>query len=154
MIETTPETEKVVIVGLIYKSQDKKQAMEYLDELEFLANTAGAKVLKRFTQKMEVPNVSTFVGPGKLEEIGKYIKVVEADTVIFDDELTPTQLRNVERRLDCKILDRTNLILDIFNSSRKNTGCTGTISIPSSPPYAHVDPPRTSARGYWNARSR
>lgn len=114
MIETTPKTEKAVIVGLIYKSQDEKQAMEYLEELEFLADTAGAEVVKKFTQKLEVPNVSTFVGPGKLEEIGNYIKVVEADTVIFDDELSPTQLRNVERRLDCKVLDRTNLILDIF----------------------------------------
>ncbi len=114
MIETTPETERAVIVGIIYKGQDEKQAKEYLDELAFLADTAGAEVIKRFTQKLDIPNVSTFVGPGKLEEIGNYIKVTEADTVIFDDELTPTQLRNVERRLDCKVLDRTNLILDIF----------------------------------------
>ncbi|MGC9355373.1 MAG: GTPase HflX, partial [Mariniphaga sp.] len=114
MIETAPQTEKAVLVGLIYNSQDEKQAMEYLDELEFLADTAGAQVLKKFTQKLDVPNVSTFVGPGKLEEIGNYIKVMEADTVIFDDELTPTQLRNIERRLECKVLDRTNLILDIF----------------------------------------
>jgi GTP-binding protein HflX len=114
MIETTPETEKAVIVGLIYKDQDEKQATEYLDELEFLADTAGAEVVKRFTQKLEMPNVATFVGPGKLEEIDNYIKVVEADTIIFDDELTPTQLRNVERKLSCKVLDRTNLILDIF----------------------------------------
>jgi GTP-binding protein HflX len=114
MIETTPKIEKAVIVGLIYKDQDERQAREYLEELEFLADTAGAEVVKKFTQKLEVPNVSTFVGPGKLEEIGNYIKVVEADTVIFDDELTPTQLRNVERRLNCKVLDRTNLILDIF----------------------------------------
>jgi GTPase len=114
MIETTPPTEKAVIVGLIYKSQEGKQAMEYLDELEFLADTAGAQVLKKFTQKLEVPNVSTFVGPGKLEEIGIYITEMEVDTVIFDDELTPTQLRNIERKLECKVLDRTNLILDIF----------------------------------------
>jgi GTPase len=114
MIETAPQTEKAVLVGLIYNSQDEKQAMEYLDELEFLADTAGAQVLKKFTQKLDVPNVSTFVGPGKLEEIGNYMKVMEADTVIFDDELTPTQLRNIERRLECKVLDRTNLILDIF----------------------------------------
>ena len=114
MIETAPQTEKAVIVGLIYKDQDERQAMEYLDELEFLADTAGAEVLKKFTQKLDVPNTTTFVGPGKLEEIGNYIKVMEADTVIFDDELTPTQLRNIERRLECKVLDRTNLILDIF----------------------------------------
>ncbi len=114
MIETAPQTEKAVLVGLIYNNQEEKQAMEYLDELEFLADTAGAQVLKKFTQRLNVPNVSTFVGPGKLEEISNYIKVMEADTVIFDDELTPTQLRNIERKLECKVLDRTNLILDIF----------------------------------------
>ena len=70
--------------------------------------------LKKFTQKLDVPNAATFVGPGKLEEIGNYIKVMEADTVIFDDELSPTQLRNLEKQLECKVLDRTNLILDIF----------------------------------------
>ena len=114
MIETAPLTEKAVIVGLINQDQDENQVKEYLDELEFLADTAGAVVLKRFTQKLDIPNKATFVGPGKLEEIGNYIKVVEADTVIFDDELSPTQLRNLERQLECKILDRTNLILDIF----------------------------------------
>ena len=114
MIETAPITEKVVIVGLINQNQDEKQAKEYLDELEFLADTAGAIVLKKFTQKLDVPNKATFVGSGKLEEISNYIKVVEADTVIFDDELSPTQLRNIERTLECKVLDRTNLILDIF----------------------------------------
>lgn len=114
MIETAPITEKAVLVGLISGSQDEKQALEYLDELEFLADTAGAEVLKKFTQKLERPNTATFVGTGKLEEIGNYIKMVEADTVIFDDELTPTQLRNIERSLECKVLDRTNLILDIF----------------------------------------
>lgn len=114
MIETVPITEKAVIVGLISNSQDEKQANEYLDELEFLADTAGAVVLKRFTQKLDVPNTATFVGTGKLQEIANYMKVAEADTAIFDDELTPTQLRNIERSLECKVLDRTNLILDIF----------------------------------------
>ncbi len=114
MIETAPETEKAVIVGLINHKQDEKQVKEYLDELEFLADTAGAVILKKFTQKLDTPNKATFVGPGKLEEIGNYIKVVEADTVIFDDELSPTQLRNIEALLECKVLDRTNLILDIF----------------------------------------
>ncbi len=114
MIETAPLTEKAVLVGLISNSQDEKQAKEYLDELEFLADTAGAIVLKKFTQKLDTPNTATFVGSGKLEEIGNYIKMMEADTVIFDDELTPTQLRNIERSLECKVLDRTNLILDIF----------------------------------------
>ncbi len=114
MIETAPETEKAVIVGLINHTQDERQVKEYLDELEFLADTAGAVVLKKFTQKLDIPNKATFVGPGKLEEISNYIKVVEADTVIFDDELSPTQLRNIEAILECKVLDRTNLILDIF----------------------------------------
>jgi GTP-binding protein HflX len=114
MIETAPETEKAVLAGLIYPNQNEKQTQEYLDELAFLADTAGAIVLKRFTQKLDVPNTATFVGPGKLQEINNYIKVAEADTVIFDDELTPTQLRNIERSLECKVLDRTNLILDIF----------------------------------------
>lgn len=114
MIETTPETEKAVVVGLISKNQDEKQVKEYLDELEFLADTAGAVVLKKFTQKLEIPDATTFVGPGKLEEIGNYLKLAEVDTIIFNDELTPTQLRNIERRLECKVLDRTNLILDIF----------------------------------------
>lgn len=114
MIETASNTEKVVIIGLINQNQDEGQVKEYLDELDFLVYTAGAKVLKRFTQKLDIPNKATFVGSGKLDEISKYIKVVEADTVIFDDELSPTQLRNIEGILECKILDRTNLILDIF----------------------------------------
>lgn len=114
MIETALITEKAVIVGLINSRQNEKQAKEYLDELEFLAHTAGAEVLKKFTQKLDVPNKATFVGSGKLDEISKYIKVIEADTVIFDDELSPTQLRNIEKILECKVLDRTNLILDIF----------------------------------------
>lgn len=119
MLETAPITEKAVIVGLINKSQDARQAKEYLEELEFLADTAGAVILKKFTQKLDVANSATFVGPGKLEEISNYIKVVEADTVIFDDELSPTQLRNIERILECKVLDRTNLILDIFAKRAK-----------------------------------
>ena len=114
MIETAPVTEKVVIVGLINRNQNERQSREYLDELEFLVDTAGAVVLKRFTQKLDVPNTATFVGPGKLEEISNYVKVIEANTVIFDDELTPTQLRNIEKKLESKVLDRTNLILDIF----------------------------------------
>lgn len=119
MTETAPETEKAVIVGLITRGQDEKQVREYLDELEFLADTAGAVVLKKFTQKLDIPHHAKFVGPGKLEEISNYIKVAEVDTVIFDDELTPTQLRNLERSLECKILDRTNLILDIFAKRAK-----------------------------------
>ena len=91
-----------------------RQAKEYLDELEFLADTAGATVLKKFLQRLDRPHPVTFVGQGKLIEISEYVKVTEADTVIFDDELSPTQLRNIEKVLECKVLDRTNLILDIF----------------------------------------
>ena len=138
MIETAPITEKAVLVGLISGSQDEKQAKEYLDELEFLADTAGAEVLKKFTQKLDVPNTATFVGSGKLDEIGTYVKAVEADTVIFDDELTPTQLRNIEKILECKVLDRTNLILDIF-AKRAQTAHAKTQVEPVS--YTHLTLP-------------
>lgn len=114
MIETAPQQETAVLVGLINQNQDERQAQEYLDELEFLADTAGAVVLKKFYQRLDVPHPATFVGSGKLEEIQNYIKIHEVDTIIFDDELSPTQLRNIERELSCKVLDRTNLILDIF----------------------------------------
>jgi GTP-binding protein HflX len=114
MIETRPSTERAVLVGLISQQQDEKQARDYLEELAFLADTAGAVVLKQFMQRLDQPHPVTFVGQGKLNEIADYVKVTEADTVIFDDELTPTQLRNVEKALECKVLDRTNLILDIF----------------------------------------
>lgn len=106
--------EKVVLVGLINQDQNEYKANEYIDELEFLAETAGAEVSKKFFQRLQVPNTVTFVGPGKLDEISNYMKVHEIDTIIFDDELTPTQLRNIERIVECKVLDRTNLILDIF----------------------------------------
>jgi GTP-binding protein HflX len=114
MIETEKVQETAVLVGLINKEQDERQAQEYLDELEFLADTAGAQVKKQFFQRLDVPNHATFVGSGKLQEIQNYMKVHEIDTVIFDDELSPTQLRNIERQLESKVLDRTNLILDIF----------------------------------------
>ncbi len=112
--DTSIQTEKVVLVGVISDQQDEKQANEYLEELAFLADTAGAEVLKQFIQRLVQPHPVTFVGQGKLREIADYVKVTEADTVIFDDELTPTQLRNIEKELGCKVLDRTNLILDIF----------------------------------------
>jgi len=114
MIDTSRQQETAVLVGLINQNQDERQAKEYLDELEFLADTAGAVVKKQFFQRLDVPNSATFVGSGKLEEIQNYIKIHDVDTVVFDDELTPTQLRNIERTLECKVLDRTNLILDIF----------------------------------------
>ena len=113
-IKTTLEPESVVLVAVINQDQDERQAREYIDELEFLADTAGAMVKAKFFQKLLAPNSSTFVGPGKLDEIAQFVEENEIDTIIFDDELTPTQLRNIERRLERKVLDRTNLILDIF----------------------------------------
>ncbi len=106
--------EKAVLVGLINQEQDETKAREYIEELEFLALTAGATVVGKFFQKLDTPNTATFVGTGKLDEISNYLKIHEVGTIIFDDELTPTQLRNIEKRLECKVLDRTNLILDIF----------------------------------------
>ena len=107
-------SEKVVLIGVITQLQDQSQSKEYLDELEFLTNTAGGVSVKRFVQKLEKPHPKTFLGAGKLEEVRSYINSNAVGTVIFDDELSPAQLRNIEKILDCKILDRTNLILDIF----------------------------------------
>jgi len=107
-------SEKVVLIGVITQLQDQSQSKEYLDELEFLTNTAGGVAVKRFVQKLEKPHPKTFLGAGKLEEVRSYINSNGVGTAIFDDELSPAQLRNIEKILDCKILDRTNLILDIF----------------------------------------
>ncbi len=109
--------ETAVLVGIILKGkQEENQLSEYLDELAFLAETAGVKTLKKFTQKLDYPNTKTFLGKGKLEEVLNYIVEYEVDMVVFDDELSPSQLRNIEKILQCKILDRSNLILDIFAS--------------------------------------
>lgn len=115
MIERTEISyERIILVGLITQFQNEEKSKEYLDELEFLAITAGGEVFKRFTQKMDVPHPKTFIGKGKMEEIKEYIETHEIGLVIFDDELSPAQQKNIQRELDCKILDRTNLILDIF----------------------------------------
>jgi GTP-binding protein HflX len=106
--------EKSVLIGLITKFQDEVKSEEYLDELEFLAFTAGGEVLKRFTQKMDVPNPKTFIGTGKLEEVKNFVDENDIGVAIFDDELSPAQQKNIEKILNCKIIDRTNLILDIF----------------------------------------
>ncbi|AXG73885.1 GTPase HflX [Flavobacterium arcticum] len=106
--------EKTVIAGVITQEQDEEKLSEYLDELEFLTFTAGGEVVKRFSQKMERPNPKTFLGTGKIEQIHLYIKENDIKTIIFDDELTPAQQKNLNKILDCKVLDRTNLILDIF----------------------------------------
>ena len=106
--------EKTAIVGIVTQNQSEDKLTEYLDELEFLTFTAGGQVVKRFWQKMDKPNPKTFLGTGKIDEINLYVKENEISTVIFDDELTPSQQKNISRIIDCKILDRTNLILDIF----------------------------------------
>ena len=106
--------ERAVLIGVITKDQDEVKSKEYLDELEFLTYTAGGEVIKRFTQKMDLPNPKTFIGTGKMQEIQNYIKEHEIGTAIFDDELSAAQERNISKVLECKVLDRTNLILDIF----------------------------------------
>lgn len=111
---TMAGTEKAVLVGIVSNNQDERRTTEYLEELEFLTDTAGGKAVKWFVQKLDAPNPRTFIGSGKLAELQDYVKENGIDLVIFDDELTPTQLRNLEHALECKILDRTNLILDIF----------------------------------------
>lgn len=112
--DTAVKQERAVLVGVIRQGETQEQTKEYLDELAFLVDTAGGVVEKVFTQKMERPERSTFVGTGKLIEIQAYVKSEEIDMVVFDDELSPSQLRNIERELQVKVLDRSNLILDIF----------------------------------------
>ncbi|MBT8377335.1 MAG: GTPase HflX [Winogradskyella sp.] len=115
MIEKKDTTlEKVVLIGVITRDQDEATSKEYLDELEFLTYTAGGDVVKRYTQKVDMPNPKTFIGSGKMDEVMHYVKDNDIGTVIFDDELSPAQERNISKILNCKILDRTNLILDIF----------------------------------------
>ncbi|MGB5436240.1 MAG: GTPase HflX [Maribacter sp.] len=108
------EYEKVVLIGVIHKEQDQEKVDEYLDELEFLTYTAGGEVVKRFVQRIDVPNPKTMIGSGKMKEVEDFVDEHEIGSVIFDDELTPGQQRNIEKQLRCKILDRTSLILDIF----------------------------------------
>ena len=115
------DLEKTVLVGVITKSQNDNKSKEYLDELEFLTYTAGGEVLKRFTQKMEMPNAKTFIGSGKMQELQEYIKEFNIGTAIFDDELSSAQERNISKILNCKVLDRTNLILDIFAQRAKTS---------------------------------
>ena len=106
--------EKAVLIGIINKEQNEEKVTEYLDELEFLTYTAGGEVLKRFVQRMDIPNPKTLIGSGKMEEVQTYVEENEIGSVIFDDELSPAQQRNIEKQLRCKIIDRTSLILDIF----------------------------------------
>jgi GTP-binding protein HflX len=106
--------ETAILIGLIHNQQNENQVKEYLDELAFLAETSGAVTIKRFTQRLEHPDSKTFIGSGKLIEISKFIKEKKVDIAIFDDELSGSQIRNIEKILECRVLDRNNLILDIF----------------------------------------
>lgn len=120
MFDTLKKQETAILVGLISKKQDEEKVKEYLDELEFLADTAGANVLKRYTQRLEHPDSSTFIGSGKLNDVRNFVKENNVDIVIFDDELSPAQQRNLEKAVNegeeikVKVVDRTRLILDIF----------------------------------------
>src|SRR5215831_10490462 len=113
------DKERAVLVGLVHKDQTEHQVQEYLDELAFLAETAGATTVKRFTQKLQHPDSRTFIGKGKLEEIKTYIQLKDIQVVIFDDELSGSQISNIEKILDTKTIDRSDLILDIFASRAK-----------------------------------
>jgi len=106
--------ERAVLIGIINREQNDEKVTEYLDELEFLTYTAGGEVYKRFVQRMDVPNPKTLIGSGKMKEVEDYVEANEIGSVIFDDELSPAQQRNIEKQLRCKIIDRTSLILDIF----------------------------------------
>ena len=110
----TIEHEKAVLIGIMNREQNEEKVTEYLDELEFLTFTAGGEVIERFVQRMDPPDPKTFIGSGKMNEVEKFVKENDIGSVIFDDELTPAQQRNIEKQLKCKILDRTSLILDIF----------------------------------------
>ena len=121
MIVKKLEPEKTIIVGIVNKDQNQNKSNEYLDELEFLTLTAGSVVDKRFIQKIDTPNPSTFIGSGKMNEILSYIRFNDINTIIFDDELSPAQERNISKILNIKVLDRTNLILDIFAQRAKTS---------------------------------
>ncbi len=114
MIENGKQGERAILVGLVSSGQDEIQVREYLAELSFLTETSGAEPAGTFIQKLNIPDPKTFVGSGKIEEIARFVSENNINLAIFDDELNPSQLRNIENILGCRILDRTNLILDIF----------------------------------------
>jgi len=121
MINTGRRAEKAVLVGVIHPGQSDAEVKDYLNELEFLADTAGAVTLKRFIQRIEAPNPRTYIGTGKVMEIADYVTANKVDIVIFDDDLSPSQVRNIENATGCRVLDRTNLILDIFAGRAKTS---------------------------------
>jgi len=137
------QSEKAILVGVIDKTQTEEQSREYLDELAFLAETAGAVTLKRFTQRLLHPDSKTFVGKGKLEEIKTYIVLKEVQLVIFDDELSGSQISNIEKILDTKVIDRSDLILDIFASRAKTAQAKLQVELAQ---YQYILP---RLRGMW-----
>lgn len=137
------QEEKAVLVGVIQKDQTEQQVNEYLDELAFLAETAGAITVKRFTQKLQHPDSRSFVGKGKLEEIGKYVKGKDVRVVIFDDELTGAQINNIEKAIEVKVIDRSDLILDIFASRAKTAQAKAQVELAQ---YQYILP---RLRGMW-----
>ncbi len=137
------QEETAVLVGLVSKEQTETQVQEYMDELAFLAETAGAVTVKRFTQKMQHPDSRTFVGKGKLEEIAKYVKEKEIRVVIFDDELTGAQINNIEKEIGAKTIDRSDLILDIFARRAKTAQAKAQVELAQ---YQYILP---RLRGMW-----
>jgi GTPase len=137
------QEEKAVLVGLVHKDQTEPQVQEYLDELAFLAETAGAVSVKRFTQKLQHPDSRTFVGKGKLEEIKNYVSGKDIRVVIFDDELTGAQINNIEKALEVKVIDRSDLILDIFASRAKTAQAKAQVELAQ---YQYILP---RLRGMW-----
>ncbi len=135
--------EKAVLVGLVSKDQTEQQVQDYLDELAFLAETAGAIAVKRFTQKLPHPDSRTFVGKGKLEEIGAYVKGKDVGIVIFDDELTGAQINNIEKAINVKVIDRSDLILDIFARRAKTAQAKAQVELAQ---YQYILP---RLRGMW-----
>jgi GTP-binding protein HflX len=140
---TIQKEEKAVLIGLIYKDQTEEQVQEYMDELAFLAETAGAKTVKRFTQKSEHPHSRTFVGKGKLEEIKNYVQGKDIRVAIFDDELSGAQINHIEKELDVKTIDRSDLILDIFARRAKTAQAKAQVELAQ---YQYILP---RLRGMW-----
>jgi len=135
--------EKAILVGLVHKDQTEQQVQEYLDELAFLAETAGATALKRYTQKLQHPDSRTFIGKGKLEEIRLYIQGKDVGIIIFDDELTGAQINNIEKALGVKTIDRSDLILDIFARRAKTAQAKAQVELAQ---YQYILP---RLRGMW-----
>src|SRR6185503_2096951 len=137
------DNERAVLVGVVHKDQTEQQTQEYLDELAFLAETAGATAIKRFTQKLPHPDSRTFIGKGKLEEIKNYIAGKNIRVVIFDDELSGAQINNIEKAIDAKTIDRSDLILDIFARRAKTAQAKAQVELAQ---YQYILP---RLRGMW-----